>query len=297
MSTDRFVCPPDHQHAAKTTCYHVHRCRCAPCQQADQENQRRRRKLIAYGRWAGLRDATMAREHLQLLAATGIGQRRAAKLAGIGYSQVRAIAHGVTKRVTPATEQKILGVPVDRSLLADGAFIPATGTQRRIQALAARGYPMTHLADELGMHVGNLSRILHQKVISVALARRIAEAYERLWNAPLPGSTKAQKRQRTRAAAHGWLPPLAWDDIDTDPHPPAAAPEDHDDDIDTVAIDLAVEGNRVDLTTDERRIAVAELTARKYSAPEIALLLGVTSKTIERDRATLAAEQSEEVAA
>lgn len=56
------------------------------------------------------------------------------------------------------------------------------------------------------------------------------------------------------------------------------------DDLDELAIDLAIAGHRVPLPPAERDEAIARLTARGASAARIADLLGCTSRTVQRVR-------------
>ena len=105
---ERFVCPPEHKHGAALTCYHSHRCRCHECDTAAHQYQTRVRRLIAYGRWQPLVPATRARNHVRILSAAGIGHRRVAALATLSSGHVVDIGSGVTMRVSPEVERRIL---------------------------------------------------------------------------------------------------------------------------------------------------------------------------------------------
>jgi DNA-binding NarL/FixJ family response regulator len=98
---------------------------------------------------------------------------------------------------------------------------------------------------------------------------------------------------RAHAAAHGWLPPLAWDDIDTDPTPPApTAQPSRRDDIDEIAVERALAGDHItydDLTPFEQQEVVRRLSARGTSIRDIAAQLGTTKRTVSRRRASLGA--------
>lgn len=274
------VCPPDHRHAEATTCYHHHKCRCVPCVERMIARQADRRRLIAYGRWQPMVAATRARNHIRVLGATGIGYRRVAVLAHVSNDHVANIARGHTKRVSRALEARVLRIPVDKRLIAAGALVDPTITRRCIQALHARGWTAVGLAAELGLSGTNISHFRTSEHVTARTERRITELYERLWDAPPAGDERAQAQWRRRAAAAGWVPPLGWDDIYTDEEPPAV----DGDIVDLVAVEFAVEGHRVDLTRDERHIALAQLHARGYNDPRLAQLLCVSVKTIERDR-------------
>lgn len=105
-------------------------------------------------------------------------------------------------------------------------LVDATGTRRRIQALIALGYRHTILAVELGVsHDVIRKRSLAPKV-NRDTAEAVAAMYERLSMTCPVGRTHHERvaisRARNLAARRGWAPPLAWDDIDTDPTPTGA---------------------------------------------------------------------------
>lgn len=99
-------------------------------------------------------------------------------------------------------------------------ILPSLGSQRRIQALTALGWSTHQLAAATGIPRLSLSRVLNQDTISRRLAAQIDRAYRRLGMQLPPQRTPAEKRaatiSRERAASNGWVPPLAWDDIDDD---------------------------------------------------------------------------------
>lgn len=92
----------------------------------------------------------------------------------------------------------------------------ATGIRRRLQALAAIGYTATDLAEELNLHRGALACWNFDEVPRYRWPA-VARLFGRLEMLPGPS-----EKARTHAAAHGWAPPLAWDedtidDPDTEP--------------------------------------------------------------------------------
>jgi hypothetical protein len=96
--------------------------------------------------------------------------------------------------------------------------VSARGTHRRIRALMALGYGLPHLAGELGIATGNLSKKFHQPYVLRTTHENIADLYERLAMAPLPTSRSAH-RTRSIGRSRQWASPMAWDDIDTDDEP------------------------------------------------------------------------------
>jgi hypothetical protein len=92
---------------------------------------------------------------------------------------------------------------------------------------------------------------------------------------------------RREAATRGWPPPLAWDDIDTDPSPPITPPTNTEQDIDDVAIERALIGDGVtydQLTPAEQHTVVSLLTDRGRSIRDIAAQLRTTKRTASRRR-------------
>lgn len=87
--------------------------------------------------------------------------------------------------------------------------VPAVGSQRRIRALMALGWPGNIIAERAGIKRGQsgISALLQARTVRVATAARIARAYDDLSMRLGPSPVT-----RARAQRNGWLPPLAWDD-------------------------------------------------------------------------------------
>lgn len=105
----------------------------------------------------------------------------------------------------------------DRSGIPAG-LVPGAGTRRRLQALAILGWSTKRLGEQLGVTQARISELQlgdDTTRAQAALAARVTELYDRLWNT-MPTWDGAD-RARASAARHGWLPPLAWDDDIDDP--------------------------------------------------------------------------------
>lgn len=283
------VCPPDHKHDASTTCYRLHGCRCEPCYQRRSNEERRRARDIAYGTYdPGWVEAAAVRDHVLALSSVGIGRRRLAELAGVSESAIQALRttkRGLpVRRVTRAVGDAILAVPLFAEP-ARGVPTLARGTHRRLQALIARGWSEMQLSRELGLTSNNMPTWFDRDRVSQDKADAVAALYERLWDQHPPTATPAARGAVTRslnfARRNGWVPPLAWDDIDNDDAP--AQPDD-DGGIDHVAVTLALAGEHVSLTPAERRECVRRLHAERWSDGRIADTIGCASKTVERIR-------------
>ncbi|MFD2093354.1 helix-turn-helix domain containing protein [Blastococcus deserti] len=286
-----------HRHGTRAA-YVKDRCRCTDCTAANTAASRER----IYGRWQPYVDAGPVRQHIAALRAAGIGVERIAQLAGISVSHIRALAqHGRgdspgTQKVRPSTATRVLSIGIDDLNRAPHSRVDATGTRRRLQALVAIGWPTELLAAQLGRRPTSLRRSMTSQSVTARTAHEVATLYERLWNSRPPRMTGEQcaaaDAARAHAAARGWLPPLAWDDIDTDTLPPAIAGASQRNDLDEIAVERAFAGDHItyhDLTTVEQQEVVRRLTARGSSIRDIAAQLGTTKRTVSRRRASFGA--------
>ncbi len=209
-------------------------CRCGGCAAANRAAGTHRTRMMAYGRWQPFVDAEPARQHItEVVRPAGIGYDRVAQLAGLSPGVISGLLFGrgrsgaPARRIRPETEAKILAVrPTDTP--APGARIDATGTQRRVQALVAKGWAQARIAEQLGMNRTNLSQLMTAGHVTQAMADRVRAVTERMWDTEPPATTRAERIDRTRALRiareRNWAPLAAWDDGDIDN--PAAKPAD-----------------------------------------------------------------------
>jgi transcriptional regulator with XRE-family HTH domain len=299
------MCPAHHKHAETGTCYVIHKCRCDECRAAKTARESRRNRLKAYGRYdSGLVDAAPVREHVERLRAAGMGYKTIGARAGVGTTAVRSLVYGredyvpggghgprhgeVKKRMARSVAEKILAVEVTLETLPAVAHVDGTGTRRRLQALVCLGWSMSKLAGRLGMEASNFSRVMHgERLVRVETAKAAAALFDELWSTPAPASEHREKiaasRARRYARERRWLPPLAWDDPDTDREPPVADVVD----VDEVAVQLAMNCDSVRLNGAERREAVRRLNGQHLSDSLIASRLGLTPRTVLRIRQEL----------
>jgi hypothetical protein len=119
----------------------------------------------------------------------------------------------------PRTLARVLAVNLASDNRRD-AYTDATGSARRLQALAVNGWPSRNLATRLGhKHPATIQDIASGKTPTIRLRTKdgIRDLYEQLWDQPGPS-----KRTADIAKGRGWLPALAWDDdlIDRAEHQP-----------------------------------------------------------------------------
>lgn len=285
-----------HRHGTRQA-YVADRCRCRPCTRANTLAARERTTAIAYGTWSGLVDAGAARAHVQKLRAAGMSLKQLAALADVGRGTLDALIYGdpsrqlpPTARVHAKTEARLLAVRFDITALPDSARIPATGSRRRLQALAVLGWSTPRLASHTHLNQRTLRTALTARSVSVATAIGIAGLYDQLRDRHPSGDDEARAAalaQARRAREGGWRPPLAWDDIDTDSDDHGADPEPErtgETVLDEIAIERAMSGEPVTLTAAECQEAVARLTARGRSAQRICDLLNLSHRAVSRMR-------------
>lgn len=144
-------------------------------------------------------------------------------------------------------------------------------TASRIRELRAAGYSLPYLAAETGLGTATLTRICNKTVgwVQLRVYRAVERAYER--HRDIPGGNV---RVVTKARKRGWEPPVL-------PMPEEVGEEI----IDPEAVRRAASGDRtVTLTQAERAEAIRTLEKRRLSAREIAEILGVTDRTVQRWR-------------
>lgn len=287
-----------HVHGHRNT-YVLDRCRCLPCCYAASVYEQQRVRRNAYGR-PNLIDAAPARDHVQALTAAGIGLKTIVKRSGVSQGALCKLMYGKrsadgttrpSRRVTRSTAERLLALqPDDRALAADGAKVDATGTRRRLQALACLGWSTSRIARESGLDRQRLDRSMNCDQVMASTARAVAAVYEQMWNRRSIATNSQEQGGITRtlraAAAAGWAPPAAWDDDIDDPAArPAGADNDHDL-VDELAIArVLTEGHRLQLTGVTLHAAVHALTDAGHQPATIADRVGCGVRQVERLRA------------
>jgi lambda repressor-like predicted transcriptional regulator len=222
---------------------------CPGCQRVSRMYDRRRRAMIAAGTWQWNRPAAEVQAHIDMLVEAGMTLGGISRASGVS----RRTVQGVKQRnyLQGVTAAAILAVtPQGRQGRA--GEVPAKGVSRRIQCLMALGWTLAAQGRELGMPTQTVWEYAWEKqsFVSVVTRDRVYRMFERLCATP-GGSTRAVNAARR----HGWLPPLAWDDLDaadglSNIEGAASAV------IDEVAIDRSLAGERIELTNDELLAAV-----------------------------------------
>lgn len=220
----KFTCPPDHPHGAKSTCYSEHHCGCDDCRawrvrEFHKYESRRRSATVQQ-----FRPATDVVGHLSLLVGDGWRYADIEAVSGVTKPTIVRIMRGHTKRVTVETADAILGtVPEMRDRKKPSRFVPATGTTRRVQALARMGWTYQIIALRSGKTPEQISGFVHQDRVTVETHETIAALYAELWSQTPPQGTRQERTSSLRMKLHaermGWPSPLDWEDIDQDEAP------------------------------------------------------------------------------
>lgn len=261
---------------------------------ADARWQVRRRRLIRCGQWQPFVDAEPVREHLRRV--NSVGMPYMAICERLGFAQNSSLQHlmwgrgayGPGQLVRRETAEAILAYWPVLGDFPDGARIDATGTRRRVEALAVRGWARHLIADRVGMHETNFRRAVSRDRVTARLARSVAVTYDAWWDQdPLEHGVllSSVSRVRADAAKAGFLSPLAWDDDTIDE--PSAVPQT---DAPTPAAESGPQaaarflmGESVILDAAGRREVIAHLMEWTVQSPEqIGEQLGMTGDAVSR---------------
>lgn len=267
-----------------------HKCKCTECLERCRLYQRSRYRKQGYGTWQPLIDAAPVRQHLLKLNAAGLSYAVIAKRLGCSTANVTRFiydlgpSHPRRKRTRPELAARILAITVTD--LTPG-LIDATGAARRIQALAANGWPLRSLGPHIGVNPASVGRIAYQQYVFRDTVKAVADCYEKLRDQRPedhgidPGSAL---KTRNRARREGWPDPLWWDDMG------------HIDDPDFDPAEAERELNRDELNRDElaayRRKEIAHLASYGIPEHEIAARLDMSPQYVHdliRDRLSTAA--------
>lgn len=206
-------------------------------------------------------------EHIERLLASGFTRRGISETAGCSPTVIARILSGGQPTVQTRTAARLLAVHPYRihHRDRDHGFVPAIGARRRIQALLAIGHRHADITARIRAHGSQTQSQLVLLQAGNLLERRTSDAvrgaYNDLWATPGPSS-----RTRSRAAARGYAPPLAWDDDTIDD--PAARP---------AGVIGAMQTSRAALVED-----VAELVAHGATVTEACHRLGKKRGALQR---------------
>lgn len=280
-----------HAHGHYAT-YKLDHCRCAPCTDANTAYMRNRTRQSVYGRWQPYVPADAARAHVLELRAQGLGLKRIARASGVPHGALSKLIYGdpsrrqkPSLRIRRETERRLLAVTASIETLGARVGVDATGTHRRLQALVAAGWSQSQLAVRLGMNRSNFGTMLQRNKVGSCTVRAVRALYAELADVPPPETTHREKiaasQARNYAKSRGWLAPAWWDDDQLD-GTAATQPAVADIDVDEVAVERAMAGERVPLTKEERAEAIRRMVAAGATVTDIARALGLNGTNAQR---------------
>lgn len=200
---------------------------------------RKRRQLAALqGIDAGPIAAADVRTHAKRLMDLGWSAKAMIDMIGVGTTTgLLLIINGNTVKAERKWEA-ILHLPLSYrvpEILPETTLVPAEGAIRRVRALMALGWRHEDMTSLIGRTSSHLVSARYPRIN--ALDWRIIDAvYERLSGTPGPSAST-----RARAVAQGFLPPLAWDDIDG-PGMPSRKVKHADEVFDRVTVQRIISG-------------------------------------------------------
>lgn len=288
----------NHQHGTRAA-YVLDQCRCEPCTVASREAEAWRRRQRAYGRYDKYVDAGPVRDHVRELMAAGMGLKRIIAVTGIPSGTLWKLVYGKhkpdgsrspSKRVTRETAEKILGTKPDLAAGALSSPEAADEARTRLRSLVALGWSMRNIAGRLGVESGNQFPLFHgERVFTCGRVAEIDALFNELSMSIPPHATHRERqvfsRSKNYAAARGWLPPLALEDV--------TGVEVDDTELDEVAVQRRLSGDTsVSLNRAERAAVVREAFAAGWSYNQIETRAGISKP----DRYRLAPAENQEQA-
>lgn len=206
-------------HEPSAGCYQRHKCRCEGCKRAQSRYSKRHRVLRAQG-INDLVDAQPARLHVLRLMEMGMSHCTIAINAGMVNSGLQALL-GIkingkrTKRLHRRTAARILAVTY--TPVIGTTFTDSTGSRRRLQDLALRGFGSAELSESCGVERHTLTEVRagKRRLVRVGTAEAVAALHKRLeGHAPASTSESGQRTVIAAARTARYAPLAAFDDVD-----------------------------------------------------------------------------------
>jgi len=186
---------------------------------------------------------------------------------GVSHDTIKQLLVG-QRRIARSTAVRLLAVELR---LEGRALVDGAGTRRRLQALLRAGWSHPAMQAATGVSTKMLVRQNVTGMVTADVAERVRVVFDALSMRPGPSPITAR-----RAAALGYLPPLAWDDdtID-DPTAQPSIPRDLAGVPDPITVDLLIEGAipASKVRAAERREAIRVLAGRGLDDRQIGLRL------------------------
>jgi hypothetical protein len=157
---------------------------------------------------SGYLDAEPALKRYRLLRDRGLTVERIARLSGLHKDTLRLMGTWGQGGVCRETHDLLMAVRIPAKVQASRVRVDATGTHRRIQALAVAGHSLGFIGKELGITQQAVSSLLRKQVVWADSAVKVADLFDRLL------VVGPSSRARSCALRRGWAPAFAFDNID-----------------------------------------------------------------------------------
>lgn len=258
------------------TNYVNRKCRCQACCAAARRYNKRLRLQKQEGKPRKV-DSSRARQHVANLRAQGMPLTQIAHAAG--WKRYQNLQEALKQDwILTRTEARILAVQPHEDM-RPLVYVDATGSRRRLQALARLGWSQRKLAHHIDSDHKTTQRIQNGQLPQIRrhTAERITALYDQLWDKPGPSPRTIQ-----HAIRQGWALPLEWDDDaldnpDATPHivpnvnrnrrTPEHLLEDYIDTWDHHQGDLVLAADRLSMKRDSLQTALIRLARDGYDVP------------------------------
>lgn len=153
------------------------------------------------------------RKHINALREQGATMGSIAAATGIHYQTLQRIMGSRSKCYTQ-TAEAILNCRPDT--VNTRAFIDATGSRRRLQALMAMGWTKAQMADHMGIKPDTVTEIINdQPTVTPPVAAKIKAGFS-VMQMTFPAPGRAATYTQRWAAKRGWMLPFMWDEDEID---------------------------------------------------------------------------------
>lgn len=195
-------------------------CRRPECTAANRRYDEKRRRNIAYGLpTTSLIDAGPVRQHVLELQAAGLSIDQQSRLAGVPRPAIQRLLYGLKKQgraplktIDARNALPLMALTATIDTLPPIARVAADGTRRRTLSMAAIGHTVQWQAAEVSYTRRHYwEATLRSSRVTVDLARRVRDLYDRTWNQPAEDSPVARRTIRW-ARERGGLLPMEIDD-------------------------------------------------------------------------------------
>lgn len=102
-------------------------------------------------------------------------------------------------------------------------LVDATGTRRRLQALAAAGWPLAVAGKRLGWNRSRVNAAMRQRRVTAATAEKVRRVHDELWDKRYVPSTRGERTAVTATLAHARR--MRWACFWNDPDNPEERPK------------------------------------------------------------------------